>query len=60
MDTIKINLNKKDKEEIISSTKIFASVVEKIPIEEQEKKDLILKFMSSYAENINNEIQLKD
>ncbi len=59
MDT-KINLSKKDKEEIVSSTKIFASVVDKIPIEHEEKKDLILKFMSSYAKNINNEIQPKD
>ena len=59
MDT-KINLSKKDKKEIVSSTKIFASVVDKIPIEQEEKKDLILKFMSSYAKNINNEIQPKD
>jgi hypothetical protein len=59
MDT-KINLSKKDREEILSSTKIFASVVEKIPIEEQEKKDLIFKFMSSYAESITGEIKSKD
>ena len=59
MDT-SIRLSKKDREEIISSTKIFASVVEKIPIEKEEKKDLILKFMSSYAKSITGEIQSKD
>lgn len=59
MDT-KINLNKKDKEEIVSSTKIFASVVEKLPIEKEEKKDLILKFMSKYAKTINDDIQSKE
>tara|TARA_R110002012_G_C11377534_1_gene582853 strand:- start:408 stop:590 length:183 start_codon:yes stop_codon:yes gene_type:complete len=48
----KIILTKKERENILSATKMFAGVVEKLPVELDEKKKFIFDFMTDYTKEL--------